>query len=44
MMKITFGARMPAKHGRKLTNERKHRLRIKESGTQRVPRLIDLAV
>ncbi|OAV67156.1 hypothetical protein Barb6XT_01605 [Bacteroidales bacterium Barb6XT] len=44
MMKITSGARMPARHARKLTNGRKHRLRIKESGTQRVPRLTDPAV
>ncbi|OAV69784.1 hypothetical protein Barb6XT_00287 [Bacteroidales bacterium Barb6XT] len=44
MMKITYGARMPARHARKLTNGRKHRLRIRESGTQRVPHLIDLAV
>ncbi|OAV67251.1 Transposase IS116/IS110/IS902 family protein [Bacteroidales bacterium Barb6XT] len=34
----------PARHGRKQTNGRKHRLRIKESGTQRVPHLTDPAV
>ncbi|OAV64530.1 hypothetical protein Barb6XT_02773 [Bacteroidales bacterium Barb6XT] len=44
MMKITCGGRKQARHGRKPANGQKHRLRTKESGTQRIPRLTDLAV
>ncbi|OAV63892.1 hypothetical protein Barb6_03481 [Bacteroidales bacterium Barb6] len=43
-MKITSGGRKQAMPAWKFTCGRKHRFRIKESGTQRVPHLIDPAV